>query len=379
MSEFTPQRKKQSDTTKADAVHQRQSAAVLQDNRPSPVQAKAAPTPNRTGMPDTLKSGIESLSGMSMDHVKVHYNSDKPAQLHAHAYAQGSDIHLAPGQEKHLPHEAWHVVQQAQGRVRPTVQMKGGANVNDDAGLEREADVMGHQALQQKSGSEQNSLLSSEASGPTVVQRVVIEGGMNFDAMLKAYDFSPAGLAILTNWEASPTLHSFKKGKFLEALEAAVVEKARASNENDQNKLFSQANHKFSTQAEGRLPTLYFNTEDHARSGRLRQQHRSGPLAKANAGAHSDYFFEHKADAASFKEALKMSNDKQSVIDKLSSDYNGVKDAKHGYFHVESSESGSGLPHGSVHLSGGHVVLNGGEHDDQAIDNIHKQIIGESH
>ncbi|MDU8498232.1 DUF4157 domain-containing protein [Pseudomonas syringae] len=148
MSEFTPQGKKQSAPIKADTVHQRQSAAVLQDNRASPVQAKAAPTPNRTGMPDTLKSGIESLSGMSMDHVKVHYNSDKPAQLQAHAYAQGSDIHLAPGQEKHLPHEAWHVVQQAQGRVRPTVQMKGGADVNDDAGLEREADVMGHQALQ---------------------------------------------------------------------------------------------------------------------------------------------------------------------------------------------------------------------------------------
>jgi len=50
----------------------------------------------------------------------VHYNSDKPAQLQAHAYAQGTDIHLASGQEKHLPHEAWHVVQQKQGRVKPT-------------------------------------------------------------------------------------------------------------------------------------------------------------------------------------------------------------------------------------------------------------------
>jgi hypothetical protein len=61
---------------------------------------------------------------MSMDNVKVHYKSSKPAQLNAHAYAQGADIHLAPGQEKHLPHEAWHVVQQAQGRVKPTMQMK---------------------------------------------------------------------------------------------------------------------------------------------------------------------------------------------------------------------------------------------------------------
>ena len=101
-----------------------------------------------TGLPDTLKAGIESLSGMSMDHVKVHYNSSQPAQLNALAYAQGSDIHLAPGQEQHLPHEAWHVVQQAQGRVLPTMQMKDGVPVNDDAGLEREADVMGAKASQ---------------------------------------------------------------------------------------------------------------------------------------------------------------------------------------------------------------------------------------
>jgi hypothetical protein len=34
---------------------------------------------NQTGLPDQLKTGIESLSGMSMDSVKVHYNSTKPA------------------------------------------------------------------------------------------------------------------------------------------------------------------------------------------------------------------------------------------------------------------------------------------------------------
>jgi hypothetical protein len=113
----------------------------------TPVQRK----PNNTGLPDNLKSGIESLSGMSMDNVKVHYNSSKPAQLNAHAYAQGSDIHVAPGQEQHLPHEAWHVVQQAQGHVKPTMQMKESVPVNDDAGLEHEADVMGAKALQLKS------------------------------------------------------------------------------------------------------------------------------------------------------------------------------------------------------------------------------------
>ncbi|HAA20749.1 MAG TPA: hypothetical protein DCP28_19025, partial [Cytophagales bacterium] len=58
----------------------------------------------KEGLPAQLKAGIENLSGRPMDDVKVHYNSDKPAQLQAHAYAQGTDIHLAPGQEKHLPH-----------------------------------------------------------------------------------------------------------------------------------------------------------------------------------------------------------------------------------------------------------------------------------
>jgi hypothetical protein len=67
--------------------------------------------------------------------------------LGALAYAQGNQIHVAPGQERHLPHEAWHVVQQRQGRVRPTVQLKAGLAVNDEQGLEREADVMGAMAL----------------------------------------------------------------------------------------------------------------------------------------------------------------------------------------------------------------------------------------
>ena len=101
-----------------------------------------------SGMPADLRTGIESLSGMSMDGVKVHYNSGQPAQLNALAYAQGTDIHVGPGQEQHLPHEAWHVVQQAQGRVQADTQMAGGTPVNTDNSLEAEADSMGARALQ---------------------------------------------------------------------------------------------------------------------------------------------------------------------------------------------------------------------------------------
>jgi hypothetical protein len=116
---------------------------LISEKEELPLQKKA----NNTGIPDNLKTGIENLSGYAMDDVKVHYNSAKPAQLEALAYAQGTDIHIGPGQEKHLPHEAWHVAQQKQGRVQPTLQMKGGVVINDDKGLEREADVMGAKAL----------------------------------------------------------------------------------------------------------------------------------------------------------------------------------------------------------------------------------------
>ena len=109
------------------------------------------PPPKRTGLPDALKAGVEALSGISMDKVRVHHNASQAAQLQAHAFAQGSDIHAAPGQGEHAPHEAWHVVQQAQGRVKPTLQMEGGAVVNDDKSLEREADAMGTKAAKSAS------------------------------------------------------------------------------------------------------------------------------------------------------------------------------------------------------------------------------------
>jgi hypothetical protein len=53
---------------------------------------------------------------------------------------------VAPGQESSLPHEAWHVVQQRQGRVNADSQRRG-IGVNSSDTLEREADVMGAKAM----------------------------------------------------------------------------------------------------------------------------------------------------------------------------------------------------------------------------------------
>ncbi|MGC7403052.1 eCIS core domain-containing protein [Pandoraea pneumonica] len=142
---------------------------------------------NTTGLPDNVKTGIEMLSGLSMDDVSVHYHSPKPAQHQAHAYAQGTDVYVGPGQEHHLPHEAWHVVQQKQGRVPITRQMKQGVALNDDAALEREADEMGQKALQSgASGSVDRhannglddplvNLRSLSASGEPAIQRIATQ------------------------------------------------------------------------------------------------------------------------------------------------------------------------------------------------------------
>ena len=132
-----------------DASSQSESLQRKADMVNNVAQRAETPRPNNTGMPDNLKSGIESLSGFSMDDVRVHYNSSKPATVQALAYTQGTDIHVAPGQEKHLPHEAWHVAQQMAGRVSPTTNING-MPVNDNAALEHEADVMGEKACTQR-------------------------------------------------------------------------------------------------------------------------------------------------------------------------------------------------------------------------------------
>jgi len=172
-SETVAQRKIQDVVDKSAQISQLKSIQLMANNSPrvkyitqlqaisdnsSSKQQPIQKEENNTGLPDNLKTGMENLSGLPLDDVSVHRASDKPAQLQAHAYAQGTDIHLAPGQEKHLPHEAWHVVQQKQGRVKPTKQLvkqsaspnlveKSKLEINDDGGLEHEADVMGAKAL----------------------------------------------------------------------------------------------------------------------------------------------------------------------------------------------------------------------------------------
>ena len=152
----------------ANEINDLQNSVDNSDNSQSITQLQEK-IDNNTGIPDELKEGVENLSGEDMSDVKVTYNSDKPAQLEANAYASGNDIHVAPGQEKHLPHEAWHVVQQKQNRVKPTIKTDSGELINDDPTLEKEADVMSRKALQLKSNEESN--LNSNSSQKEIIQK----------------------------------------------------------------------------------------------------------------------------------------------------------------------------------------------------------------
>ncbi|MGZ5027898.1 MAG: eCIS core domain-containing protein [Methylobacter sp.] len=177
-----------------------------------PMQPQQAPAfkSNNTGLPDKLKNGIEALSGLSLDNVKVHYNSSQPMQFNALAYAQGTDIHVAPGQERHVPHEAWHVVQQAQGRVKPTMQMRNEVPVNDNVELEKEADIMGAKSLdlgRLEAKAHLEYILPEKSHGGTrpVVQRALAIKGESADkAKALAQLNALAGDGVTLTGAASP-------------------------------------------------------------------------------------------------------------------------------------------------------------------------------
>jgi hypothetical protein len=103
----------------------------------APATVRRAPAP----LPAPLQGAYESMAGVALDDVEVHYDSPLPERIGAHAYTQGTRIHLAHGQEEHLAHEAWHTVQQMQSRVSPTGRVAG-KHVNTDQRLEVEADRM---------------------------------------------------------------------------------------------------------------------------------------------------------------------------------------------------------------------------------------------
>ena len=150
-------------------------------------------------MPAAVQAKMERSFGRDFSATRIHEGAHA-AELGAVAYAQGTDIHFAPGHydphslrgQELLGHELAHVVQQSQGRVKPTVQMTGlpggseapggraigTQGVNTEPSLEREADEMGARAArgQPVSGAAtpgaESGTGARAAGGSGVVQRV---------------------------------------------------------------------------------------------------------------------------------------------------------------------------------------------------------------
>lgn len=128
-----------------------------------PLQIKSS-TGSSTKMPESIQGKMEQSFNADFSDVNIHTNSDQATDLTAHAFTQGQDIHFAPGQynpeskngQELLGHELTHVVQQKQGRVQPTTQLKG-VGINDNEGLEKEADEMGKLAAEGASAKSNSS------------------------------------------------------------------------------------------------------------------------------------------------------------------------------------------------------------------------------
>lgn len=139
-----------------------------------PIQAKGLPESpeapvslsGRGGgaaLPEEVRGKMETALGADFSSVRIHEGPHAGA-IGALACTQGVDIHFAPGQyqptsqrgQELLGHELTHVVQQSTGQV-PTTAQVGGANINDDASLEGEADEMGARAARGEGSREQSS------------------------------------------------------------------------------------------------------------------------------------------------------------------------------------------------------------------------------
>jgi len=131
---------------------------------------------NKTGIPESMKSRFEASSGFSFDDVRIHYNSPKPGDMGALAYTRGSQVYIAPGEEKHLPHELGHVVQQKRGIVPATVHVNG-LGVNDSPFMERQADKISSMALSYNGGFKMDDDGTTGMNGKTIQCRTEITYG----------------------------------------------------------------------------------------------------------------------------------------------------------------------------------------------------------
>ncbi|MCC8437538.1 DUF4157 domain-containing protein [Brevibacillus sp. M2.1A] len=126
-------------------------------------------------LPGSVQAKMEKAFHTDFSDVQIHPESSVASQIGAVAFAQGNDIHFAPGTyqpETHsgqqlLGHELTHVVQQRQGRVQANVP-DSSLPINDDPALEAEADHYGSLAAAGTMTDDTGTDASGSVSSPII-------------------------------------------------------------------------------------------------------------------------------------------------------------------------------------------------------------------
>ena len=152
-----------------------------------------------------VMSKMSSTIGHDFSDVNIHTNSQQASNLGALAYTQGKDVHFAPGQynpdskggQELLGHELTHVKQQAEGRVEANTAVNN-MPVNNDSGLEKEADVMGAKAAQAKF--DDSASIQKKSSGGA--SNNIVQAKFDLNAFAGEIDGALSGLKGGMNGEA---------------------------------------------------------------------------------------------------------------------------------------------------------------------------------
>ena len=153
--------------SKSDPALEDKMRAKLQKRFSFPNQ-EAHREPGGMPLPPTIQKEYEKKSGVPLDDVRVHYNSEKPDRTNADAYAYGSNIFMRSAANILLEHEIGHVIQQKLGMVSP-MQTIGTTPISTSDRLERTANSLGNlqiegtpKAVLQKGVTLSNDPLSNE-------------------------------------------------------------------------------------------------------------------------------------------------------------------------------------------------------------------------
>ncbi|HEU0054759.1 MAG TPA: hypothetical protein VFQ39_16345 [Longimicrobium sp.] len=216
------------------------------------------------------------------------------------------------------------------------------------------------------------SRVAVSAPDSGVVQRVIHIEGRKAKRKQLSKGRSKDEKRILKHWRKSNTVHDFTRPEHLDdALASAVGQPAEPPD------LYGAGNLAFLTEADNRLPTLYFKEGN--TSGRLRQQHGHGPKAASETNKR-DYFFRKKKDLDKFHKAARKARRKGKKFDPWGIRWGFHKTPRHDDYHHEVTYRADDPRRvKTTHKSQGRVRTDLHGYDENAVRSIYRRIVGREH